>query len=159
MITRYWSEQVCNNWKVNICCDQVHWIALLITSITLIFSCCTLYNTWMCYPSSGSTEWFSVGSVTSLWCSFFPNSSGFVNLGHPRSKGSPKSGKLPLSRSQSFGTALFSVCWSESTLMADTEGDGLCLIGNFSAFICHLFPVQRSQRIFFHGKGRAPKAQ
>lgn len=43
--------------------------------------------------------------------------------------------------------------------MADTEADGLGLIRNFSAFMCHLFPVQRSQRIFFHGKARAPKAQ
>lgn len=33
-------------------------------------------------PKYGSTEWFSVRSLTSLRCSFFPNSLGFVDLGH-----------------------------------------------------------------------------
>lgn len=33
-------------------------------------------------PKYGSTEWFSVRSLTSLQCSFFPNSLGFVDLGH-----------------------------------------------------------------------------
>lgn len=113
----------------------------------------------MCYPSSGSTEWFSVGSLTSLWCSFFLTLEDLWTWDTLRSWRQPQIWKTSLSESQRFEAALFSVCWSESTIMADTEGDGLCLIRNFSAFISHLFPVQRSQGIFFHVEERVQKAQ
>lgn len=45
--------------------------------------------------------------------------------------------------------------------MAGSEGSGSgsWLVRPFSAFMCHLFPVQRSQRIFFHGKATVPKAR
>lgn len=76
---------------------------------------------------------------------FFSYSLGFVNLGHTQSQRQPQIWKTSLSWSQRFEAALFSV----------TEGDRLCLIRNFSAFICHLFPVQRRQRIFFHGKAKS----
>lgn len=95
----------------------------------------------MCYPSTGSTEWLSVRSLTSLWCSFFLFR--ICELGtHPDHKGNPKSGKLHC-HGVRYEAALFSVCWSESTLMAHTERDGLYFIRNFSAIHMSSFPSSK----------------
>lgn len=85
----------------------------------------------MCYPSSGSTEWFSVGTVTSLWCSFFPNSSGFVNLRHIQiTRATPNLENFVVMESELWSCSVFSVLeWIHHN--SRHRGRWLRLIRNF----------------------------
>lgn len=89
---------------------------------------------------------------------FFPHSLGFAYLGHTYITNiNSKPGKLYCSGVRVF-TLLFSICWSESTWNGRLWS-GSCFIRPFSAFMCHLFPGQRSQKTFFHGKATDSIAQ